>query len=252
MLDRGSSDSANCRCAMFTRIGLVGVPAHAALAVTARPAGPRSTRRMCGLPRSSDGACGSGASPATLPQLGKTIVLDGKVNCCRRDATGVRGTLARAPVANSRKPAIARTAALGLPARRTAKCWLGVPKLPRNALWLQELRPCRHVAGNRCAVQFARVYLFAFLMWLLSKAGIDAGRSRLVVVFAAVVFALVHLAQPGVSWLQLACITSTGTLYGWIRWRSGSAAPAALSHAAYNLSLYAISGAVLLGEKASR
>jgi membrane protease YdiL (CAAX protease family) len=97
-----------------------------------------------------------------------------------------------------------------------------------------------------------RGYLFAFLMWLLSKAGIDAGRNRLVVVFAAVVFALVHLAQPGVSWLQLACITSTGTLYGWIRWRSGSAAPAALSHAAYNLSLYAISGAVLLGEKASR
>lgn len=76
-----------------------------------------------------------------------------------------------------------------------------------------------------------RGYLFAFLMWLLSKAGVDAGPNRLVVVFAAVVFALVHLAQPGVSWLQLACITSTGTLYGWIRWRSGSTAPAAVSHA---------------------
>jgi len=97
-----------------------------------------------------------------------------------------------------------------------------------------------------------RGYLFAFLVWLLSKAANDAGRGRSVVVFAAVFFALVHLAQPGVSWVQLACITSTGTLYGWIRWRSGSAAPAALSHAAYNLSLYAISGAVLLGEKASR
>ena len=97
-----------------------------------------------------------------------------------------------------------------------------------------------------------RGYLFAFLVWLLSKAANDAGQGRSVVVFAAVFFALVHLAQPGVSWLQLACITSTGTLYGWIRWRSGSAAPAALSHAAYNLSLYAISGAVLLGEKASR
>ena len=97
-----------------------------------------------------------------------------------------------------------------------------------------------------------RGYLFAFLVWLLSKAANDAGRGALTVVFAAVVFALVHLAQPGVSWLQLACITSTGTLYGWIRWRSGSTAPAAVSHAAYNLALYAISGAVLLGEKASR
>ena len=97
-----------------------------------------------------------------------------------------------------------------------------------------------------------RGYLFAFLMWLLSKAANDAGRGALTVVFAAVVFALVHLAQPGVSWLQLACITSTGTLYGWIRWRSGSTAPAAVSHAAYNLALYAISGAMLLGEKASR
>jgi membrane protease YdiL (CAAX protease family) len=97
-----------------------------------------------------------------------------------------------------------------------------------------------------------RGYLFAFLIWLLSKAAVDAGWRRSVVVFAAVVFAAVHLAQPGVSWLQLACFTSTGTLYGWIRWRSGSTAPAALSHAAYNLSLYAISGAVLLGEKVSR
>jgi membrane protease YdiL (CAAX protease family) len=97
-----------------------------------------------------------------------------------------------------------------------------------------------------------RGYLFAFLMWFLNRTSIDAGRNQLVVVFAAVVFAVVHLAQPGVSWLQLACITSTGTLYGLIRWRSGSTAPAALSHAAYNLSLYAISGAVLLGEKASR
>jgi membrane protease YdiL (CAAX protease family) len=97
-----------------------------------------------------------------------------------------------------------------------------------------------------------RGYLFAFLMWLLSNAANDTARGLSVVVFAAVVFALVHIAQPGVSWLQLAYITSTGTLYGWIRWRSGSTAPAAVSHAAYNLALHAISGAVLLGEKSSR
>jgi membrane protease YdiL (CAAX protease family) len=97
-----------------------------------------------------------------------------------------------------------------------------------------------------------RGYLFALLMWWLSKVTNATGHGQAVVVIAAVVFAVVHLAQPGVSWLQLACITSTGTLYGWIRWRSGSTAPAAVSHAAYNLALYAISGAVLLGGKASR
>ena len=97
-----------------------------------------------------------------------------------------------------------------------------------------------------------RGYLFAFLTWSLTRAAIDAGRNQAVVVFAAVVFAVVHLAQPGVSWLQLVCITSTGTLYGWIRCRSGSTAPAAVSHAAYNLALHAISGALLLGENALR
>jgi membrane protease YdiL (CAAX protease family) len=86
-----------------------------------------------------------------------------------------------------------------------------------------------------------RGYLFAFLLWLLTRVANDAARKGLAVVFAAAIFAAVHLAQPGVSWLQLACITSTGTLYGWIRCRSGSTAPAAVSHAAYNLALYALS-----------
>jgi membrane protease YdiL (CAAX protease family) len=92
-----------------------------------------------------------------------------------------------------------------------------------------------------------RGYLFAFLMWLFSRMRNSTGQSWLVVLLAAVVFAIVHCAQPGVSWLQLACITSTGTLYGWIRRRSGSTAPGAVSHALYNLTLYAISGVVLLG-----
>jgi len=96
-----------------------------------------------------------------------------------------------------------------------------------------------------------RGYLFAFLMWSFSRVANDAGRSWLVVVLAAVAFAAVHLAQPGVSWLQLACVTSTGTLYGWIRFRSGSTAPAAVSHAAYNLTLYAIARAMLVYSKVS-
>jgi membrane protease YdiL (CAAX protease family) len=95
-----------------------------------------------------------------------------------------------------------------------------------------------------------RGYLFAFLIGLFTWVVDDADRSRSVVVLAAMIFAVVHLGQPGVSWLQLACIASTGALYGWIRCRSGSTAPAAVSHALYNLALYAISGAMSLGEKA--
>ena len=94
-----------------------------------------------------------------------------------------------------------------------------------------------------------RGYLFAFLIWMFTSVD-KAGRNRLAVVFTAVVFAAVHLAQPGVSWLQVACITMTGTLYGWIRCRSGSTGPAAVSHATYNLALYTISGAMVLGGNA--
>jgi membrane protease YdiL (CAAX protease family) len=97
-----------------------------------------------------------------------------------------------------------------------------------------------------------RGYLFAFLTWLLTRVADDAGRNCLVVVIAAVSFAVAHLAQPGVSWVQLMCIASTGALYGWIRHRSGSTAPAAVSHAMYNFALYAIGRGVLLGEKAVR
>lgn len=94
-----------------------------------------------------------------------------------------------------------------------------------------------------------RGYLFALLMWAFRGMGDAGDRNRLVVLLAAVAFAVVHLAQPGVSWLQLACIISTGTLYGRIRCRSGSTAPASVSHAAYNLTLYAIAGATWLGAK---
>lgn len=89
-----------------------------------------------------------------------------------------------------------------------------------------------------------RGYLFAFLAWCLSRMDSEEGRNRSVVGIAAIMFALVHLAQPGVSWLEIACITGTGTLYGWIRCRSGSTVAAAVSHATYNLTLYATSGVV--------
>jgi membrane protease YdiL (CAAX protease family) len=87
-----------------------------------------------------------------------------------------------------------------------------------------------------------RGFLFILMTWSLRRFAEHGGHNQLVVVASALVFALVHMTQPGVGWLQLACITSTGTLYGWLRCRSGSVAPAAVSHAVYNLSLYAITG----------
>ncbi len=94
-----------------------------------------------------------------------------------------------------------------------------------------------------------RGYLFALLIGLFRRLANRAPSNWAVVATAAVVFALVHLAQPGVNWVQLACITSTGTLYGWIRCRSGSTAPAVASHAVYNLSLYAAAGTMAAFER---
>jgi len=88
-----------------------------------------------------------------------------------------------------------------------------------------------------------RGYLFSLLVWALRRTSGEVVRNWLVVVTAAVTFALIHLAQPGVTGLQLACITMTGSLYGWIRIQSASTAPAAVAHAVYNLTLYAIAGA---------
>jgi membrane protease YdiL (CAAX protease family) len=95
----------------------------------------------------------------------------------------------------------------------------------------------------RCSRRlFFRGYLFSLLKWSFQKLGVNLALNWFAVVTAGVAFALVHLAQPGVSSLQLACITSTGTLYGWVRCHSGSTAAAAVSHAFYNLTLYAAAG----------
>jgi len=93
-----------------------------------------------------------------------------------------------------------------------------------------------------------RGYLFALLLWILR--GLRKTQwNALVVPVGALVFAVVHLSGPGWNWLQIACITSTGVLYGALRYISGSAAPAAMAHAAYNLTLYAVSSALkLLGD----
>jgi membrane protease YdiL (CAAX protease family) len=96
-----------------------------------------------------------------------------------------------------------------------------------------------------------RGYLFALLLWGFHRMR-KLRWSALAVPIAAMVFAVVHLSQPGTTWLQMACITSTGALYGGIRYASGSAAPAAVAHAAYNLALYAISIALRYWGEAAR
>jgi membrane protease YdiL (CAAX protease family) len=94
-----------------------------------------------------------------------------------------------------------------------------------------------------------RGYLFALMLWALTRLR-KTQWNAVVVPVGALVFAVVHLSHPGTSWLQMACIMSTGAVYGAIRYVSGSAAPAAMAHAVYNLTLYAASGAVkLLGAR---
>jgi membrane protease YdiL (CAAX protease family) len=88
-----------------------------------------------------------------------------------------------------------------------------------------------------------RGYLFALLLWGIGKAR-NTRWNVVAIPVGALVFAVVHLSQPGASWLQIACITSTGAVYGAIRYISGSSAPAAVAHAAYNLTLYAVSCAL--------
>lgn len=96
-----------------------------------------------------------------------------------------------------------------------------------------------------------RGYAFALLAWWFRRLAPDLILEWPIVITTALVFAAVHLAQPGVSWLHLGCIAITGTLYGWIRQRWGSTAPAAAAHAMYNSTLYAATGVTaLLGSSA--
>lgn len=51
----------------------------------------------------------------------------------------------------------------------------------------------------------------------------------------AIVFATLHPVRTFVQW---ACLASTGVAYGWIRVKSGSTVTSTLMHAAYNATLY--------------
>lgn len=82
-----------------------------------------------------------------------------------------------------------------------------------------------------------RGILFYLVLLLLSRWLRDAGWPTVIVI--AAVFAGSHAGKAGITVLQIATIFLTGTLYGWLRKRSGSTVPPFFAHVAYN--------AVLLG-----
>jgi hypothetical protein len=69
----------------------------------------------------------------------------------------------------------------------------------------------------------------------------QAGCSNWLVVGTGAGVCLVHLAQPGVSWLP-GCMM-TGSLYGWIRTLTARHT-AAVAHAVYNLTLYGVASVI--------
>ena len=81
-----------------------------------------------------------------------------------------------------------------------------------------------------------RGYLLTLLLNMARRAPLKLGH-LVAVMTAALIFAAAHAGNPGVTWLQLGCITATGCLYGWLRPQTGSTAAALVTHSAYNLVL---------------
>ncbi|MBY0502671.1 MAG: CPBP family intramembrane metalloprotease [Bryobacteraceae bacterium] len=93
---------------------------------------------------------------------------------------------------------------------------------------------------------FFRGYLCALLGFAFRGFRSSAVANAVVIVIAAGVFSIAHVAQPGGSWLQFWCIGATGILYGIVRVRCKSTAASAMVHATYNLTLYAINWSLAL------
>ena len=81
-----------------------------------------------------------------------------------------------------------------------------------------------------------RGYLLTFLLYLAKPTGWPFARMPAVIT-AAVIFAAAHVGNAGITWLQLSCIGAMGCLYGSLRIKYGSTAPAVLAHSTYNLAL---------------
>jgi membrane protease YdiL (CAAX protease family) len=73
-----------------------------------------------------------------------------------------------------------------------------------------------------------------FLLPLLTRSAGAAGG----IVLTALPFALLHGSEYAWSWPHLVLIFVAGVAFGWMRWRSGSTAAAALMHATYNLTFF--------------
>jgi len=58
------------------------------------------------------------------------------------------------------------------------------------------------------------------------------------IALTALPFSLLHGQQYSWSWRHILLITLAGSAFGWLRWRSGSTAAAALMHAGYNSTFF--------------
>lgn len=54
----------------------------------------------------------------------------------------------------------------------------------------------------------------------------------------ACLFALSHMAKPGITAMQIASILVTGMLYSWLRLKSGSTVPPVCAHMSFNAVIY--------------
>lgn len=73
-----------------------------------------------------------------------------------------------------------------------------------------------------------------FLMPLLMRSfGAASG-----IVLTGVLFGCLHGSELSWSWRHMLLIATAGTVFGWVRYRTGSTAPAAFMHASYNLTQF--------------
>ncbi len=82
-----------------------------------------------------------------------------------------------------------------------------------------------------------RGYLLTLALYLTRRLSARVSWTSSILCVVAL-FSLAHFHNRGINILQMFCIASTGTLYGWLRLRFHSTAAAALAHGAYNLALY--------------
>lgn len=80
-----------------------------------------------------------------------------------------------------------------------------------------------------------RGYLFQWLQWLFRRSRFA---DALAVGIVAVAFSAAHADKAGIGIEHLTVILLTGSLFGWLRARSGSTVPGLFAHAAYNAVIY--------------